>query len=139
MKYLLDVNVLVAWGWSDHVGHERAASWIGEMKRKRGVNLLTSPITELGFVRVSLQRTRGGLAVSDAVDTLASMIRSLGQRHRFLADGRSSIDGFPVWCSNASKTTDAHLFSLAHDNGAQLATLDADIPDAFLIPAAQMR
>ncbi len=139
MKYLLDVNVLVAWGWSDHVEHERAASWIGATKRKRGVILLTSPIPELGFVRVSLQRTRGRLALSDAVDTLASMIRSLGHRHRFLADGRSATDGFPSWCSNASKTTDAHLLSLALDNGAQLATLDADIPGAFLIPAAQIR
>ena len=32
-KYLLDVNVLVAWGWADHADHLRAAKWIGSMKR----------------------------------------------------------------------------------------------------------
>ena len=57
MNYLLDVNVLVAWGWADHVEHRRAAKWIGAMKAARGVRLLTSAIPELGFVRISVQRT----------------------------------------------------------------------------------
>ena len=35
MNYLLDVNVLVAWGWADHIEHRRAASWIQSIKKKR--------------------------------------------------------------------------------------------------------
>ena len=58
MKYLLDVNVLVAWGWSDHVEHERTATWIAAARKQKTTTLLTSAIPELGFMRVSVQRTQ---------------------------------------------------------------------------------
>lgn len=135
MNYLLDVNVLLAWGWADHADHRRTASWIAGMKKKRSGRLLTSAIPELGFVRVSVQRSGGRLKVGDAAATLAAMLRSLGSHHSFLPDDRSSSGGFPPWCSAASHSTDAHLFSLARNHGAELATLDTGIPGAFLIPA----
>lgn len=133
MRYLLDVNVLLAWGWEDHADHRRAASWIGGIKRNRGVHLLTTAIPELGFVRVSVQRAAGSLAVEEAVATLAGMLRSLGRIHVFLPDNQPSTV-FPTWCSSASRTTDAHLLALAHKNEAALATLDTGIPGAFLLP-----
>ena len=58
MNHLLDVNVLLAWGWVDHTEHRRVASWITAMKKKRGVALFTSAIPERGFVRVSVQEQR---------------------------------------------------------------------------------
>ena len=67
MNYLLDVNVLVAWGWADHIEHRRAASWIQSIKKKRSDRLLTSAIPELGFVRVSCQRAGGRLELDDAI------------------------------------------------------------------------
>ena len=94
MQYLLDVNVLVAWGWSDHSEHRRVAKWLGEMMAKRNVSLVTSAIPELGFVRVSVQRTAGLLTVGDASETLAGMLKSLGKRHRFLADDQPSVAGW---------------------------------------------
>ena len=51
MKFLLDVNVLVAWGWSDHVDHERTVTWIGAAKREPTTLMLTSSIPQLDFVR----------------------------------------------------------------------------------------
>ncbi len=134
MKYLLDVNVLLAWGWADHTEHRRAALWIAAIKRKRGAKLLTSAIPELGFVRVSVQRSAGRLSVEDAAGTLADMLQSLGGHHSFLPDDRSSSAGFPVWCGSASQTTDAHLLSLAQAHGVRLATLDTGIPGASLLP-----
>ena len=134
MNYLLDVNVLLAWGWVDHTEHRRAALWIAAMRKKRGVGLFTSAISELGFVRVSVQRAAGCLTVGDASETLSSMLGSLGGKHRFMPDDRSSTSGFPNWCGSASKTTDAHLSSLAASHGARLATLDAGIPEAVLLP-----
>ena len=134
MNFLLDVNVLLAWGWADHTEHLRAASWIAAMKKKRSVALFTSAIPELGFVRVSVQRAAGRLSVEDASATLVSMLGALGGKHQFLPDDRSSASGFPVWCKGSSQTTDAHLFTLASAHGAQLATLDTGIPGAFLIP-----
>lgn len=133
MNYLLDVNVLVAWGWSDHVDHERTVAWIGARRRK-GTKLMTSAIPELGFVRVSVLRTAGRVTVAEATETLAGMVTALGAKHLLLADDQA-VRQFPEWCSSASRTTDAHLLKLAAANGAKLATLDTGIPGAFLIPA----
>ena len=134
MKYLLDVNILVAWGWSDHVDHERTVTWIAAARRHKAT-LLTSPIPELGFVRVSVQRTAGRVTVQEASRTLAGMVAALGARHSFLADDWPTRD-FPEWCSHASRTTDVHLLQLAAAHGATLATLDAGIAGAFLVPAS---
>lgn len=133
MKYLLDVNVLVAWGWSDHVEHERTVTWIAAARKQKATMLLTSAIPELGFVRISVQRTAGRVTVKEASKTLAGMVTSLGARHVFLADDRPARD-FPEWCHHASRTTDAHLLRLAEAHGAKLATLDTGIPGAFLVP-----
>ena len=133
MKYLLDVNVLVAWGWSDHVEHERTATWVAVARKQKTTTLLTSAIPELGFIRVSVQRTGGLVTVREASKTLASMVGSLGARHAFLADDRPAKD-FPEWSHHPSRTTDAHLLQLAGVHGAKLATLDTGIPGAFLIP-----
>jgi len=89
-KYLLDVNVLVAWGWADHADHLRAAKWIGSIKGRRGVLLCTSAIPELGFMRVSVQRTAGRLPVADAAATLSGMLHALGKSHAFVPDDLSS-------------------------------------------------
>jgi predicted nucleic acid-binding protein len=134
MSYLLDVNVLVAWGWSDHADHHRAAAWMGQMVAKRDVVLATSAIPELGFVRVSVQRTGGLLSVIEAADTLSGMLGALGKSHAFLPDDQPSCKGWPSWCSSASRTTDAHLLALAENHGFRLATLDEAISCAFLIP-----
>lgn len=136
MKYLLDVNVLLAWGWADHSDHQRAGEWVSEIKRTHGTLLLTSAISELGFVRVSVQRSGGGLSVDDAAFVLKGMLGSLGRHHSFVPDVISSIVEFPNWCDAASRTTDAHLMMLAEHHGAVLATLDTGIPRAFLLPRA---
>ena len=134
MRYLLDVNVLVAWGWGDHVDHERTAAWIGRQKRARAGRLLTSSIPQLGFVRVSVQRAAGRVTVDRAANVLCGMLRSLAGRHQFLTDDRAPSDGFAEWCRSAARTTDAHLLALADAHGARLATLDAGIPGAFVLP-----
>lgn len=136
VKYLMDVNVLLAWGWADHVDHQRTARWIRKMRSAKSTTLLTSAIPELGFVRVSFQRTGGMVSIKEAAKTLAGMIASLKSRHAFLADDQQSA-GFPAWCLHASRTTDAHLVQLAEAHGAKLVTLDKAIPGAFLIPHAQ--
>ena len=134
-KYLLDVNVLVAWGWVDHSDHLRVAKWIGSLKGRRGALLGTSAIPELGFVRVSVQRTAGRLPLADAAATLSGMLQALGKAHVFVPDDLSSAAPWPNWCCSASRSTDAHLVALADRHGLRLATLDEGIPDSFLIPA----
>ena len=133
MNYLLDVNVLVAWGWADHLDHDRVVHWIAAMRKKRNSVLFTSAIPQLGFVRVSIQRCGGQLTVKLASEVLAGMLAVLGKSHRFLADDQASGE-FPHWCQAAGQTTDAHLFQLATAHGLKLATLDTGISRAFLIP-----
>lgn len=138
MNYLLDVNVLLAWGWSDHVDHARAVHWIAERKRIRDARLFTSPIPEIGFVRVSMQRAFGRITVQQAAEVLRSLRQSLGGTHRFLPDDVDGTD-WPEWCTSAPRTTDAHLLTLAERHKLHLATLDAGIPGAFILPAVSKR
>jgi len=133
MSYLLDVNVLVAWGWADHVDHERVARWLVSVLRPKRERLMTSAIPELGFVRVSVQRAGGQVTVTEAGETLAGMLEALGAQHAFLTDDQSATV-WPEWCRAASRTTDAHLVALAGAHGVLLATLDTGIPGAFVVP-----
>jgi len=130
---LLDVNLLVAWGWTDHADHSRVGKWLAAERGVAGTQLMTSAIPELGFVRVSIQRSRGRVTPVQASAVLTSMIQSLGAAHRFLADDEPSR-AWPAWCNGAPQTTDAHLLRLAEAHGAILATLDQGIPGAFLVP-----
>jgi predicted nucleic acid-binding protein len=133
MRYLLDVNLLVAWGWADHADHGRAASWIARSRRKRGTVLFTSAIPQLGFVRVTVQRTSGRVSPTEAGQTLSGMLGTLGSVHRFLPDDEAAV-AWPEWCRGAGQTTDAHLLRLAESHQAILATLDTGIPGALVIP-----
>ena len=112
MNYLLDVNVLVAWGWSDHVDHQRAAKWIAAIQAANADVLLTSAIPQLGFVRVSVQRSGGKVTAALAGRVLKGMLQKLGKRHQFIPDDQDSLQ-WPSWCKVASRTTDAHLLALA--------------------------
>ena len=51
---LLDVNVLVALAWPNHVHHVAARAWFNDVGQKR---FATCPVTQSGFVRVSSNRT----------------------------------------------------------------------------------
>jgi predicted nucleic acid-binding protein len=133
MNYLLDVNVLLAWGWADHTDHQRVDVWIAERLHEGCDTLLTSAIPQLGFARVSVQRGAGQVTLPMAGSVLAGMIQRLGAQHRFLPDDQPS-NTWPEWCRSAGRTTDAHLLQLATAHGALLATLDEAIPGAFLLP-----
>jgi predicted nucleic acid-binding protein len=133
MKYLLDVNVLVAWGWQNHEFHTPIAKWIESVKSLDSDHrIFTSPITQLGFVRVSIQISHGQVSCQQAGQLLKNMLASLGSKYGFLPDDIPSYE-WPGWCKGSAQTTDAHLQKLARSHGAVLATMNKRIPDAFLI------
>lgn len=131
MKYLLDVNLLVALGHTGHVHHGRATVWLGSIRTVAGA-LATCAITELGFVRVSVQ---AGLQpdVAAARTAFARMRRSSPVKFELVED-RLGADRLPVYVKRAAQLTDGHLLELAKGHGALLATLDNGIPGAFRIP-----
>lgn len=133
MRFLLDVNVLVAWGWADHTEHLQVTKWLATLLKNRRDTLLTSAIPELGFVRVSVQRSQGAITTAQAGAVLDGMLRKWRGKHEFLADDQASRI-WPTWCQSATRTTDAHLLALAQAHQTELATLDGGIPSGFLIP-----
>ena len=130
MRYLLDVNALVALGIFHHGFHDRVNAWITSQE---GAHWLTCSITELGFVRVSAQTPDYGFTVQQARTLLLSLKTNSRLALKLLPDG-NDISLLPAWVKTPRQTTDGHLVRLASANGAVLATLDKGIPGAFLIP-----
>jgi len=130
MKYLLDVNALVALGLAHHEFHDRMASWV---KAERLPALATCSITELGFVRVLAQAPAYGLTIAQARTLLLRLKMAPAMPFTFIPDTQD-ISHLPAWVKAPGQTTDGHLAQLAGANGAVLATLDERIPGAYLIP-----
>lgn len=131
MKYLLDVNALVAFGHAEHQFYTRVANWAAEMAKNEIPHVVTSPITELGFVRVISQAY--GVSIKQAKDLLSRLKESKEYKFEFLADDHDASK-IPSWVTGAKQTTDGHLLKLARSNRCVLATLDERIPGAFVIP-----
>jgi predicted nucleic acid-binding protein len=130
MRYLLDVNVLISFGVIQHQFHRRVEGWV---RSQHGSTLLTSSITEIGFVRVVSSVSMYGLDLTQAKTVLIGMKAGRTQPLTFLADG-NEISALPAWVRTPTKITDGHLLRLASANEALLATMDEGIPGAFLIP-----
>ena len=130
MKYLLDINLLIALSHAAHAHHGRAKDWYVSAKQTQ-VSLCTCSITELGFVRVSVQT---GLQddVSAARKALAALKSSSSLPFEILGDDIGA-DRLPGFARTPNKLTDGHLFELARSHGAQLVTLDSGIPGAILL------
>lgn len=122
MNYLLDVNALVAWHHPNAQDHAAFHVW---HRANSGAGLWSCAITELGFLRVSMQAFR--YDARQAAAALAQLKRSL----RYAAE--LPPPQLPAWAKTAASTTDAYLQQIATHHGAQLATFDASIPGAVRI------
>jgi predicted nucleic acid-binding protein len=125
--YLLDVAPLLALLWTGHEHHRRAVAW-----QDTNPKLSLCPITELGFLRVSIQAGYGA-TFAEAKRMLQGwkQVNNPGFVHCDLS--ALEMDDPP----GGKHTTDFYLASLASKHGLQLATLDEGIKHkaAFLIPA----
>ena len=117
MSHLLDVNLLLACGWSSHPRYTAARSWL-----ERQPVFTISPLAELGFIRVSMTPAfRASFA--DAQSALAN-ITSRKQARWVPADLRAA--GLPALTSHAH-VTDAYFVELARAHRLKLATLDDEL------------
>ena len=129
--YLLDVNVLIALAWPNHLHHARAQVWWAGVER-----WATTPVTESAFVRLSVNPAvvGRGVTVAEALALLRAVRSTPG--HVFIPD-ESSLVSARVDLSRVATSrqiTDAHLVNVAAGAGAVLATLDAEIVE-LLAPA----
>lgn len=134
MRYLLDVNALVALGFLEHEFHERVSLWVLSLADEPSFQLLTCAITELGFVRVLSQAPHYGLTVAQSRALLVRLKKQGVVPFAFIADDHD-ISRLPTWVKSGRQTTDGHLAELARAHDSVLATLDERIPSAFVISA----
>jgi hypothetical protein len=69
----------------------------------------------------------GGVGAKDALKKTPGLAISF-------IDDDQDISGLPAWVKTGRQTTDGHLMQLARVHGALLATLNAKIHGAFVIP-----
>jgi len=130
MRYLLDVNSLIALAHTGHALHGKAAGWYCSVASSaRGFH--TCSITELGFVRVSVNT---GLQpdIEAAKQALDALKASSSIRFEILADDLGAAQ-LPAFVKKPQDITDGHLLGLARKNSMQLVTLDQKIPKALFI------
>jgi predicted nucleic acid-binding protein len=116
MKYLLDVNVLLAAIWVKHAQHSQAKAWLEDKE------VALCPVSELGFIRISTNQRAFGFAMHDA---------RLGLE-KFAADLNANTipDDLPALASHprtSDQVTDHYLADLAAKHGLKLATLDGQL------------
>ena len=125
---LLDVNVLVALFFPEHVHHEIAHDWFADHRRH---GWATCPVTENGFVRVATQQpTDAGLIrASEALEHLGRFCAD--EQHHQWTDAVSLTDSklfVPELIGGHRQITDIYLLGLAKKMKGALVTFDRTIP-----------
>ena len=120
---LFDVNFLIALAWPNHMNHGMAVRWFKTYEKQK---FATCPITETGFVRISMNP----LVVGEAADAATAIKVLSGYRtlpgHVFWADELSASEALSAFpgLSGHRQVTDAYLLALAARNGGRLVTFD---------------
>jgi toxin-antitoxin system PIN domain toxin len=124
--YLLDVNVLIALAWPNHVHHREALEWF---QRKASHAFRTCPLTQTGFVRISSNPafTLHAATPGEALALLRKITALAG--HEFWPDDLPVSDAFPdaMLLAGHRQITDAYLLALAAAHDGMVATLDRGI------------
>jgi toxin-antitoxin system PIN domain toxin len=125
---LLDVNLLVALFFPEHVHHEVAHDWFAD---HHALGWATCAITENGFVRVACQQPSGQtiLRPASVIDNFRRFCAS--RDHHEWQDTVSLRDTTlfaPQYIRGHRQITDVYLLGLAKKMGGQLATFDRTIP-----------
>ncbi len=127
MSALLDVNVLVALAWPNHVHHTAATTWF---LREHEAGWATCPVTESGFVRVSSNHRviPGARGPAEAIEVLARLRQQSG--HTFWVDDVALGDCPEIDAGRLlgyRQVTDAHLLALTERRGGRLVTFDRSV------------
>jgi uncharacterized protein len=134
---LLDVNVLVALFYAEHVHHELAHDWFAD---HRDDGWATCPATENGFLRVVSQLAQGEASLRPHV--IAGHLRRFcaDKHHVFWPDAVSLLDESlfdHTRIRGHRQLTDVYLLGLARTRHGHLATFDGTIPLGAVIGATR--
>lgn len=127
MTALLDVNVLVALAWPNHVHHELVTRWF---RRQQRHGWATCSTTQSGFVRVSSNpRVLSEAKTPREALALLGLLLQL-PHHIFLSDDVSLATSefvAPRKILGHRQVTDAHLLAISLRHQVRLATLDRGV------------
>lgn len=121
---LLDVNVLIALAWPQHVHHAAAHRWFESKSRGAWA---TCAITQLAFVRISSNPRiiPEAVAPRSAHAALAQLIKLPDHTYwEVLPPPASSVSLAAVPVVGHRQVTDAYLIDLARHHGGRLVTFD---------------
>jgi toxin-antitoxin system PIN domain toxin len=125
--HLLDVNVLVALAWPNHVHHAAATTWFLE---HHPAGWATCPVTQSGFIRVSSNRRvlPDARSPADAAALLRRYLELPG--HSFWPDdvalaAAPEVDLTAV--QGYRQVTDVHLLVLTARHEGRLVTFDRSL------------
>jgi len=116
VKYLLDVNLLLAAIWSNHPHHQRAFSWL------EGKAVVLCPLAELGLLRISSNRK----AINAPMEKTRKLLQKFSTERNVerISDDLAPLDSAPT---ASEAVTDLYLADLARKHNCRLATLDKGI------------
>jgi toxin-antitoxin system PIN domain toxin len=116
MKHLLDVNLLLAAIWKNHPHNSAAFSWL------KGKTVVLCPIVELGFLRISSNKSAINVPMSDARSALEQF--SAERAAERIADDLPALE---AKARKSEEVTDSYLAALADKHGFKLATFDKNL------------
>jgi len=125
---LLDINVLLAIAWPQHIHHARVDRWLLSQTVRGKLSIATCPITELGFLRISMNIKGYAADFDSARSLLYSLVNHRSFEHSFWMDDFSVLSERLKSDLGPNQLTDAYLAALAeHRAGSRLATFDSGI------------
>lgn len=133
---LLDVNLLIALAWPDHVHNAAASAWFSRNRSRRWA---TCPLTQLAFLRLSVQPAivKRFVTMADAQRILSANLAATD--HEFWPLEHPATEVIPEIGKRLvghNQLTDALLLDLAIRRQGRLATFDQRIRN-LLEPQSQ--
>ena len=120
MKYLFDVNAVIAGVYVDHEHHGRMRTW---MKEHQDEGFGVPPIAMTGCLRV-LMTISGERKPSRIVSAIMEFKDFYGLTT--IAD-QTEISDLGKWISGPKQVRDAHFLTIAKHHGIKLVTFDRNI------------
>jgi hypothetical protein len=128
MIRLLDINVLLAIAWPQHVHHTSVKQWLLSQTAHGKLSIATCPITQLGFLRISMNIKGYAADFESARSLLSSLVNYHDFEHSFWMDDFSILSGRLRRNLGPSQLTDAYLAALAENReNSRLTTFDTGI------------
>lgn len=138
IRYLLDINVLIALIDPTHVQHDTAHKWFAAKGQQAWA---TCPLTENGVLRiVGHPRYPNSPGSPAAIAGLLDSLRGL-PGHAFWPDDVSLLDRQhvnPSHLLDSSQVTDSYLLALARAHAGQLASFDQRLVTDAVIDGRQV-